>query len=76
MTSRALGIYEADVFDGAVLDETYAGFFKAATIPEDGFGDISRAEGLKGARAAMTAIGIEAAAAFCVYGVWLLLRSR
>lgn len=74
MTSRALGVYEADVFDGTVLDETYAGFVKAATIPEDGVGDMSNAEGLKGARAAMTAIGLEAVAAFFVFGVWRLFR--
>jgi hypothetical protein len=31
---------------------------------------ISTADGLKGARAAMVAIGVEVLAVFCLYGIW------
>jgi hypothetical protein len=33
---------------------------------------ISTASGLKGARAAMVAIGVEAGAVLCLYGMWLI----
>ena len=45
----------------------------AFTSDEDGL-YISTAEGLKGAKAALMAIGLEAAAAFFLYGIWQAWR--
>lgn len=77
MTSRALNLYEAGAFDGALID-TDAGPKKASfecedpafvTMKEDGL-YVSRAEGLRAAKGALTAVGLDVAAAFCLYGMW------
>lgn len=36
--------------------------------------NISRVEALRGAKGAMMAIGLEAVAAFCFYGIWQVWR--
>jgi hypothetical protein len=46
--------------------KAFASTHNADSVP------IPTCEGLKGAKGAMVAIGIEAAAAFCLYAVWLL----
>ena len=79
MTSRVLGMYEVEAFDGAILSGTYAGLAESPSLGEaPAFtmqGDslcISRAEGLKGAKGTLTAVGLEAGAAFCLYCIWQL----
>jgi hypothetical protein len=44
------------------------------TTDEGGSLTVSAPLSLGGARAALTAVGIEAVAAFCLYGVWQLWR--
>ncbi len=79
MSSRALNISEVEVFDGALITDTDVGPEEvpfeceapAFTIQGDCL-YVSGAEGLRGAKGAMTAVGLEVAAAFCLYGIWQL----
>ncbi len=79
MTSSTLNLSEVEAFDGALITDTDAGLDEAPfeceapafTIQGDCL-YVSRAEGLRGAKGAMTAVGLEVAAAFCLYGIWQL----
>ena len=53
------------------LAELTASLRKAPAFSEEADGrGVSAATGLKGAKAAMVAVGLEVAAAICVYGIW------
>ncbi len=79
MASRTLNMSEVEAFDDALITDTAAGpegvpfecEAPAFTIQGDCL-YVSRAEGLRGAKGAMTAVGLEVAAAFCLYGIWQL----
>ena len=79
MSSTALNMPEVEAFGGALITDTDAGAKEVSferQAPAFAIqGDrlyISRAEGLTGAKGAMTAVGLEFAAAVCFYGVWQL----
>jgi hypothetical protein len=79
MSSRVLDMCEVEAVDGALIGDTDAApeaapfecEAPAVTIQGDCL-NISRAEGLRGVKGALTAVGLECAAAFCLYGVWQL----
>jgi hypothetical protein len=79
MSSSALNLPEVEAFGGALIADTDAGTKEVSSEREaPAFaiqGDrlyVSRAEGLRGAKGAMTAVGLEVAASFCFYGIWQL----
>jgi len=78
MIGSALNLYEAGAFDGTLMTDTdtdhkeepFEREAPAFTTLQEGDLYVSRAEGLCGAKGALTAVGMEAATAFCLYGVW------
>ena len=79
MSSSALNMSEVEAVDGALIGDTDGGPKEvpseceapAFTIQGDCL-YISRAEALRGAKGALTAVGLEVAVAFCIYGIWQL----
>ena len=77
MISRALNVDEAHAIDETLLTDIYA---ETVDLPEDCESAaftrrrdglyVVRAEGIKGATGALTAISLEIAVAFCAYCVW------
>lgn len=76
MTTRVLGAFDIETFDGTLLNHTDSIPLPATSIEAPTFarvGDtlrMARAERLSSARGAMIAFGLEAAVAFCFYCVW------
>jgi hypothetical protein len=77
MASHALNHFEVEALRANILEDSQDIPVPASTLYE-AFASTDNAdplsipvsEGLKGATGAMMAIGIEAAAAFCIYGAW------
>lgn len=79
MTTSTLNLSEVEAFHGARITDTDAG---PEQVPFESEGPaftiqeyclyVSRAEALRGAKGALIAVGLEVAAAFCIYGIWQL----
>jgi hypothetical protein len=72
VTSSALDRSEVEAFDAALIAP-----FERETPAFSIEGDclyISGAEGIRGSKGALTAVGIEVASALCLYGIWQLWR--
>jgi hypothetical protein len=77
MASHAFNHFEVEALRANILADAPETPVPASTLYEafastdnaDSL-SVSTADGLKGATGAMMAIGIEAAAACCIYGVW------
>jgi hypothetical protein len=78
MASHAFNHFEVEALKSNIADAqdcpipASAVFQAFASTDNADLLSISTSEGRKGAKGAMMAIGIEAAAALCIYGVWQL----
>jgi hypothetical protein len=79
MASPALNQFEVEGFDASVFSGANIGARAAALegespdfIKRRGALYLKPGVGVRGAKGALTALGLEAAAAFCLYGVWQL----
>jgi hypothetical protein len=79
MASRSLNYLEAEAYEASSLTDAYARTTSARFVHDAfSFDDnadflaVPTSEGLKGAKGAMMAIGLEAASVLCAYGIWHL----